>query len=97
MGGALNTAAGLHAYILADRASWLNFGNKADLALLYAGDAILFNQYAYLPVNAARFPHVKSEAAAALERWLTGARAKALIDGYRLHGEALFTFNAQPD
>jgi tungstate transport system substrate-binding protein len=33
MGAALNTAAGMNAYILADRASWLNFGNKQDLAI----------------------------------------------------------------
>jgi tungstate transport system substrate-binding protein len=96
MGAALNTAAGLDAYILADRASWLNFGNKAELALLFAGDPALFNQYAYLPVSAARFPHVNSEGAAALEGWLTGAHAKGLIDGYRIQGEALFTFNAAP-
>jgi len=51
MGAALNTASGLNAYILSDRASWLNFGNKGDLALLFAGDPVLFNQYAYLPVN----------------------------------------------
>ncbi len=33
MGASLNTASATSAYILADRASWLNFGNKADLAL----------------------------------------------------------------
>lgn len=96
MGAALNTAAGLDAYILADRASWLNFGNKGGLALLFAGDAALFNQYAYLPVSAARHPHVNAAAAARLEDWLTSERARALIDGYRLGGERLFTFNARP-
>lgn len=95
MGAALNTASGLDAYILSDRASWLNFGNKGDLALLYAGDAALFNQYAYLPVNAARHPHVRAELAAALEGWLVSERAKVLIDGYRVAGEQLFTFNAR--
>lgn len=48
MGAALNTASGMNAYIMSDRASWLNFGNKGDLALLFAGDPILFNQYAYI-------------------------------------------------
>lgn len=96
MGAALNTASGLNAYILSDRASWLNFGNKGDLALLYAGDPVLFNQYAYLPVNPAKHPHVKSDLAARLETWLTSDRAKALIDGYKLNGETLFTFNAAP-
>ncbi|WP_147113819.1 substrate-binding domain-containing protein [Tateyamaria sp. syn59] len=96
MGAALNTASGLNAYILSDRASWLNFGNKGELALLFAGDPVLFNQYAYLPVNPERHPHVKSELVMKLEDWLTSDRAKALIDGYRINGETLFVFNAQP-
>lgn len=96
MGAALNTASAMNAYILADRASWLKFGNKGDLALLFEGDPTLFNQYAYLPVSAEKHPHVNQAAAARLEAWLGGDRAKALIDGYRLNGEQLFTHNAQP-
>lgn len=97
MGSALNVASGMDAYILSDRASWLNFGNKGDLALLFSGDPALFNQYAYLPVNPARHSHVKAQAAEALETWLTSDRARALIDGYRINGEKLFVFNAQPE
>ncbi|MEM8656185.1 MAG: substrate-binding domain-containing protein [Pseudomonadota bacterium] len=95
MGAALNTASGLNAYILSDRASWLNFGNKGDLALLFAGDPVLFNQYAYLPVNPARHTHVKTDMAAKLEAWLTSERAQQLIDNYRINGETLFVFNAK--
>ncbi|MEM6408277.1 MAG: substrate-binding domain-containing protein [Pseudomonadota bacterium] len=95
MGAALNTAVGLGGYILSDRASWLNFGNKGDLALLYAGDPILFNQYAYLAVNPAAHRHVMAEQAAQLEAWLTSPRAGELIDGYEIAGERLFEFNAQ--
>ncbi len=95
MGASLNTASGLGAYILADRASWLNFGNKAGMALLFAGDPALFNQYAYLPVNPERHAHVNAEAATALEVWLTSSRASALINDYQIDGEALFVFNAQ--
>ncbi|MBU2959233.1 substrate-binding domain-containing protein [Citreicella sp. C3M06] len=94
MGAALNTAAGMNAYILSDRASWLNFGNKADLALLYSGDPVLFNQYAYLPVNPEKHPHVQSELVDKLEAWLVSDRAKTLIDGYQINGEQLFVFNA---
>ena len=97
MGAALNTASGLGAYTLSDRASWLNFGNKGDLALLYAGDPVLFNQYAYLPVNVAVHPHVKAGLAADLEAWLTSKRARELIDGYAIEGEKLFVFNAKPE
>lgn len=97
MGAALNTAAGLNGYILSDRASWLNFGNKRDLALLYAGDPKLFNQYAFIPVNPAKHPHVQVALAAKLEAWLTSDRAKELINSYKIGGETLFVFNAKPE
>ena len=97
MGASLNTAAGLNAYILADRASWLNFGNKADLALLFAGDPALFNQYAYLPVNPERHGHVRNDLAIELEEWLVSPRAAELINGYTINGETLFTFNTTPE
>jgi tungstate transport system substrate-binding protein len=95
MGASLNTAAGMGAYIMSDRASWLNFANKADQALLFAGDPVLFNQYAFLPVNPEKHPHVKAELAAQLEAWLVSDTAKGLIDSYTINGETLFTFNAK--
>ena len=95
MGATLNTASGLNAYVLADRASWLTFANKGDLALLFAGDPALFNQYSFLPVNPARHPHVKAAAAARLETWLLSARAEALINGYTVNSTRLFTFNGR--
>jgi len=94
MGATLNTASGMNAYVLSDRASWLKFGNKGDLKLLFAGDPVLFNQYAYLPVNPTLHPHVKIDLVEKLEAWLTSDRAKELINGYTLNGETLFTFNA---
>ncbi len=94
MGASLNTAAGLSAYIVSDRASWLNFGNKANLSLLFAGDPVLFNQYAYLPVNPDRHDHVKAEAAKRLEGWLTSSAAAELINNYKINAETLFVFNA---
>jgi tungstate transport system substrate-binding protein len=96
MGAALNTASGLDGYILSDRASWLNFGNKGDLTLLFSGDPVLFNQYAYLPVNPKRHNHVKADMAQKLETWLTSEQAQDLIDGYRIGTQTLFTFNAKP-
>ena len=55
---------------------------------------MLFNQYAFLPVNPEKHEHVKNDLALSLEDWLVSDRAKALIDGYRLGGEQLFVFNA---
>lgn len=95
MGASLNTAAGMGAYIMSDRASWLNFANKADQALLFAGDPVLFNQYAFLPVNPEKHPHVKAGLAEKLEAWLVSDTAKELINSYTINGETLFTFNAK--
>ncbi len=94
MGGTLNTASGMNAYVMSDRASWLNFGNKGDLALLFAGDPLLFNQYTFIPVDPREHPHIKRDEARALEDWLVSDTAKELIDGYNINGEKLFTFNA---
>ncbi|MEP5179856.1 MAG: substrate-binding domain-containing protein [Rhizobiaceae bacterium] len=96
MGAALNTASSMNAYIMSDRASWLNFGNKGDLKLLFAGDPVLYNQYAYLPINPAKHAHVKYDLATSVEKWLTGAKAQAMIGNYRIAGETLFTPNAKP-
>jgi hypothetical protein len=38
MGPALNTAASMNAYILADRGTWLNFKNRAELGIVIEGD-----------------------------------------------------------
>jgi tungstate transport system substrate-binding protein len=96
MGVTLNIAAGLGAHVLTDRGSWLGFGNKAGMEVLFAGDPELFNQYAYLPINPDRHTHVNFEAANRLEAWLASARGQALIGGHNIGGEALFTPNANP-
>jgi len=96
MGAALNTASGMDAYILSDRASWLNFRNKGNLKLLFSGDPLLFNQYAYLPVNPeVHGDYIKSSASKAVENWLTSDRAKKLINGHQVDGQQLFYFNAK--
>ncbi len=94
MGATLNTASGMNAYIMSDRASWLKFGNKGDLKLLFSGDPVLFNQYAYLSVNPEKHSHVKFDHAQKLEAWLTSAKAQKLIGEYAINGETLFIPNA---
>ena len=94
MGAALNGASGMNAYVLTDRASWLNFSNAGMLALLFQGDTALFNQYAFLPVNPARHPHVNHVGVQAFESWLASPAAGELINSYTINGERLFTFNA---
>jgi len=94
MGATLNTAAGMQGYVMSDRASWLNFANKAGQKLLFSGDPVLFNQYAYLPVNPEKYPHVKNDLALKLEEWLVSDRAQEMIGAYEIAGEKLFVPNA---
>lgn len=95
MGASLNTASGMNAYIMSDRASWLKFSNKGELKLLYSGDEQLFNQYAFIPVNPQKHPHVKHSLALRLERWLTSKVGQSLIANYTLNGQVLFVPNAK--
>ena len=95
MGASLNTAASMGTYILSDRASWLNFKNKARLDIQFSGDPVLFNQYAYLPVNPQRHAHVKHDLAVKLETWLTSQRAAEIINTHTIDNQTLFTFNAK--
>lgn len=94
MGAALNVASAMDAYILSDRASWLNFQNKGALAIVFSGDPALFNQYAFLPVDPARHPHVAHDEAVAFEDWLVSPEVQELIGAYEIGGETLFVPNA---
>ena len=90
MGPTLNTAAGLGAYTLSDRGTWLNFKNRGDLAILVEGDRRLFNQYGVMLVNPARHPGIKRADGRAFIDWLTAPEGQRTIAGYRINGEQLF-------
>jgi tungstate transport system substrate-binding protein len=96
MGPTLNTAAGMNAYALADRGTWLSFKNRGDLAILVEGDTKLFNQYGVMLVNPAKHPHVKKEAAQKFVDWLVSPAGQASIAAYRIGGEQLFFPNYKP-
>jgi tungstate transport system substrate-binding protein len=94
MGPALNTAAAMGAYLLADRGTWLSFRNRGDLQVLVEGDKRLFNPYGVMAVDAARHPHVKREAAQRFIDWLISATGQQAIADFRIGGEPLFFPNA---
>lgn len=96
MGAALNTASAMDAYILADRGTWLAFGNRGRLAVLVEGDRRLFNQYGVILVNPDRHPEVKRADAQAFIDWLVSPDGQSAIAGYRIDGEQLFFPNAGP-
>jgi len=94
MGPALNTAASMGAYILADRGTWLAFKNRSDLAILVAGDKRLFNQYGAMLVNPEKHPNVKKELGQQFIDWLVSPTGQKHIADYKIGGEQLFYPNA---
>jgi tungstate transport system substrate-binding protein len=90
MGPTLNLAAGLDAYVLADRATWANFKNRQNLEILSEGDPALFNPYGSILVNPKLHPHVKAELARRWHDWLTSAAGRAAIAAYKINGEQVF-------
>nr|VFK37477.1 MAG: tungstate transport system substrate-binding protein [Candidatus Kentron sp. SD]VFK42234.1 MAG: tungstate transport system substrate-binding protein [Candidatus Kentron sp. SD] len=90
MGPTLNTASGMNAYTLTDRATWLNFRNRGELAILLEGDPRLYNEYGVILVNSAKYPHVKKEAGQTFIDWLLSKSGRDAIAGYRINGEQLF-------
>jgi len=90
MGAALNTAAALDAYLLADRGTWLAFRNRGSLDILVEGDERLFNQYGVILVNPSRHTHVKRADGQAFIDWLVSAEGQAAIAAFRINGEQAF-------
>ena len=94
MGPALNSAASMNAYILADRGTWLAFKNRSDLAILLEGDKRLFNQYAVILVNPAKHPSVKKELGQTFIDWVISPEGQKAIADYKIDGKQLFFPNA---
>jgi tungstate transport system substrate-binding protein len=94
MGPALNIAASTGAYVLADRGTWLNFKNRADLAVLVEGDYKLFNQYGVMAINPARHPHAKALEAQKFVQWVVSSAGQSSIALYKIGGEQVFFPNA---
>ena len=95
MGPALNTAAAMNAYILADRGTWLAFKNRQNLKIIVEGDSKLFNQYGVILVNPKKHPHVKALAGQKFIDWLVSAEGQRTIAAYKIGGEQLFFPNAR--
>ena len=94
MGPTLNTAAGMDAYVVSDRATWLTFANRQNLTLLFEGDEVLFNQYSSVLLNPQRHPHLKQDLARKWHEWLVSEQGQDAIASYEINGQALFFPNA---
>ena len=94
MGPTLNTAAGMNAYTLTDRGTWLSFQNRGDLDVLVQGDAKLSNQYGVILVNPEKHPNVKADLGQQFVDWLISPEGQKAIAEYKIGGEQLFFPNA---
>jgi tungstate transport system substrate-binding protein len=94
MGPALNSAASMNAYILADRGTWLSFKNRGELTVLVEGDPRLFDQYGVILVNPAKHPQVKKEMGQRFIDWIVSPEGQKAIADYKIDGQQLFFPNA---
>ena len=97
MGPALNTAASMNAYILADRGTWLSFKNRGDLTIVVEGDRRLLNQYGVMLVNPQKHPNVKRDLGQQFVEWLISRKGQEAIAAYKIGGEQLFFPDAGSD
>lgn len=95
MGATLNTAAGMSAYALTDRATWVSFKNRGDLGIAVEGDPKLFNQYGVILVNPAKHPHIKAKEGQAFVDWLVGPEGQNAVRSFKIDGGQVFFPNAE--
>ncbi len=95
MGATLNTAVGMDAYAMTDRATWIAFGNKGDFKVAVEGDERMFNQYGIILVNPEKCPDVKAELGQTFIDWVLSDEGQDAIADYKKNGEQLFFPNAR--
>jgi tungstate transport system substrate-binding protein len=93
MGAALNMASAGNNYVLSDRATWISFKNKADLAIVVESDKRLFNQYGVILVNSQKHANVKKDLGQQFIDWIIGPEGQQAI-AYKIEGQQLFFANA---
>jgi tungstate transport system substrate-binding protein len=86
------------AYTVMDRATWLSFKGKLNLALLFEKDEALLNYISLIPVDPRKFPRVNHDDAMTFVKWLTSPEhgQKIVEDfGRDKYGAALFFPNSR--
>lgn len=95
MGATLNIAAGMNAYALSDRGTWISFKNKGNLTVLCEGASSLFNPYGVIAVSKTKFPHIKMDLAKQFISWLISQKGQERIANFKVNGQQLFIPNAK--
>ena len=84
------------AYTLSDRGTWLAIRDKQDLAILFEGDPVLYNQYGVMAVNPEKHKHVKYNEAMQFINWIISKEGQAAIASFKdKYGNQLFIPNAK--
>jgi len=94
MGATLNTAVGMGAYALTDRATWVSFANKGDFGIAVQGGKELLNQYGVILVNPQKCPNVKAAEGQTFIDWLLSDAGQGAIAAFQVDGQQLFLPNA---
>ncbi|WP_422367256.1 substrate-binding domain-containing protein [Pelagibius sp.] len=95
MGATLNTAVGMGAYAMTDRATWIAFGNKGDYKIAVEGDERMFNQYGVILVNPDKCENVKADLGQQFIDWILSDEGQSAIADYTRDGQQLFFPNAR--
>ena len=95
MGATLNTAVGMNAYTLSDRATWLNFKNRGGLGLVVENDPRLFNYYGVVLINPKKHRHVKARLGQTFIDWILSEEGQAAIGEFKIKGRQAFFPNAK--
>ena len=95
MGATLNTAVGMNAYALTDRATWISFGNKGDFKVAVEGDERLFNQYGIIQVSPEKCSNVKADLGQTFIDWVLSDEGQQVIADYKQNGQQLFFPNVK--
>ncbi|MBN2159439.1 MAG: substrate-binding domain-containing protein [Spirochaetes bacterium] len=79
-------------YLLCDRATFLSFQRKIDLALLAEGDSILLNVYHVIEVNPKKFPKINAAGGRAFADFWVAPETQEMIRefGIKKFGAVLF-------
>jgi tungstate transport system substrate-binding protein len=86
-------------YTITDRGTYIKYesSHKEDppLKIILEGDERLLNQYSVICINPKHCKSAKLELAMQFSEWITGEKAQAFINEFRLMGKQLFVANAQ--
>tara|TARA_B110000444_G_C18831755_1_gene593633 strand:- start:607 stop:1422 length:816 start_codon:yes stop_codon:yes gene_type:complete len=93
MGSTINIAIGKNAYTYTDRATWLNFKNKANHSILFEGDPIMINQYGLIRLDPDRCVNANNRSINLFHKWIISKEGQFLIGEYTINGTKLFIPN----